>query len=90
MAMSLFSPSLYLHVQPHITIGKRIVETLNEVVILILSYNLILFTWFVPETETQYQIGNLMVWFYIGIFVVNMTYMSINTANNFKSNQRKK
>jgi len=43
-------------------------EVFNEFSILVATYHLITFTWFVPEPETQYTMG----WSIIGITVLNI------------------
>ena len=60
------------HVKPYSTPGQNNLEFLNEILTLICTYGLIIFTEFVPEASARYTSGWVLIGLTLSILVINM------------------
>lgn len=80
----------YFGFAPHFSMKKLLIEGFNDVVIIILSYHLFLFTWFVEDLSAQYYIGQSFIMFFLVIIFVNLCFMMNNVYHRCVSKRRKK
>ena len=60
------------HVKPYSTPSQNNLEFLNEILTLICTYGLIIFTDFVPEASARYKSGWVLIGLTLSILAINM------------------
>jgi hypothetical protein len=61
----------YLNTKPFKGYSANSIEVINEVCFLACSYFIFLFTDFVPDVETRYNLGKVQIYLVMGIFIFN-------------------
>jgi len=80
----------YFGFAPHFSMKKLFLEGFNEVMIIMMSYHMFCFTFFVPDVEVQYNVGYSFVIFFLVITLANLVYMVNNVYIRCRSKSRKK
>jgi uncharacterized membrane protein len=79
----------YLGTRPHTTLRKTFLEAANEFMIHIAFMMMMLFTNFISDPETKFNLGYILVYVFLGVLVLNIIFMIHNGFNKFKSKKRK-
>ena len=80
----------YFGFAPHFAKKKLLIEGFNEVIVIILSYHLFCFTFFVQDLTAQYHVGTSFVFFFLVVIFVNLCFMINNVYHRCVSKKRKK
>lgn len=87
--LNLLYVMFYASVQPHITFSKRCIEFFNEYMVLLISFQMLLFTNFITDIMIQYIIGYIFTGMMGFVFVVNIGYMIKNNITKLKIKKKK-
>ena len=79
--MSSFAIIIYCSVRPHSSRSKRRIEVFNEMMLLIASYHLFIFSGFAHDQEAQFLVGFSFTAIIILTLFVNMGRMFRNAAS---------
>lgn len=77
----------YSGVRPHTDWKRFKLELFNEIVIMVMCYHLMLFTYFVVDDSTQFVMGYSYVFFLALVFVVNIGQMVAKQVEKWQYNQ---
>ena len=80
----------YFGFAPHFSIKKLCIEGFNDVAIILLSYHLFCFTFFVEDVDIHYSIGTSFTTVFLVITGANLIFMINNVYLRILSKKRKK
>jgi hypothetical protein len=78
-----FCLMFYAGVLPYDSTFKNRNEVFNEVVMMILTYHILMFTEFIGEPSTRYEIGKSFLGFLALLITVNMILMGIESIQKY-------
>ena len=79
---------LLLYIKPYTTKGQNLMETINEVVAMLIMYHMFMFTDFVPDPTTRFQLGFSCIVFIAVHLLMNLSVIIVGSIKHTKNRCR--